>query len=442
MTRIGKVFGARYFPPEEFEARRQAVRQMMADDEIDACLIGSPENIYYLTGLNHQGYFACELLILPMEGKPVLITRSVEKTTVSRQAPEVEHVSYSDGMPLMPPPQHPEREVTMFESTGDISEGEVGGLRPWSMSLGVSVRSNEGPPADVSNPISVCCRVLKDLHLDRARLALERNSSFLTYEIADGIVRGLPQATWLDGSQLVNNCRIVQSPRELECTRNAAKISDSMMLSAIAAAGQGIEQREVVASIYQAMFRRGGTYPGFVPLVRAAGTIDQEHGTWDQRRLRNQDMLFVELAGCFWRYHAPIGRLIHIGKEPARARKIHSVCCEAMENAVQAMRPGVTAGEVYNAWQATVDRAGLQHYQRHHCGYLVGIGFPPSWSGAGVPIGLRAGSHLKLEPGMVFHVLSWLLRTGQGDSFVSDTVVVTETGSQVLTQVTRDLIVR
>lgn len=434
--------GERFFPPEEFEARRRCLRKSMAERDIDACLICSPENIYYLTGLNNQGYFAYELLVVPMEGKPILISRTVESTTVRRQAPEVSHVSYSDGVEPLPPPRDRERDVSMTEPTGDIAEGEPGGLRPWSMSLGVSVRSDEGPPADVSNPIAVTCDALEGAGLSDARLALERDSSFLPYRIAEGIVRGLPRATWLDGSELVANCRMVQSPLELECTRRAARISDSMMLTAIATAGAGVEQREIVASIYQAMFRQGGTYPGFVPLVRSTSTLDQEHTTWDHRRLRRKDLLFVEMAGCFWRYHAPIGRLIHIGNVSSRARKIHAVCQEALRNAIDTIRPGATAGEVYGAWQGTVDAAGLTHYRRHHCGYAVGIGFPPSWSGAGVPIGLRAGSNLQLKPGMVFHVLSWLLRTGTGDSFLSDTVVVTETGNQVLTTVSRDAIVR
>jgi Xaa-Pro dipeptidase len=43
---------------------------------------------------------------------------------------------------------------------------------------------------------------------------------------------------------------------------------------------------------------------------------------------------------------------------------------------------------------------------------------------------------------MVFYVLSWLLRTGRGDSFLSDTVAVTDNGCEVLTTVSRDLIMR
>lgn len=113
-----------------------------------------------------------------------------------------------------------------------------------------------------------------------------------------------------------------------------------------------------------------------------------------------------------------------------------------MDAVVDTIRPGIPADEVYQAWQRTVDRAGLSHYRRHHCGYSVGIGFPPSWVGSGVPVGLRAGSKLELQSGMVFHVLSWLLRTGQGDSFLSNTVVVTDHGAEVLTKTTQELVVR
>lgn len=429
----------RHFAPEEYQQRLTRVRQSMADHELDACLIASPENIFYLTGLSHQGFFAYHMLVVPQEGQPVLITRAMERATVSDQVPDVRHVGFSDGAEPLPPPEQREQDLAMSFPT---ERGGVGGLRPWSASLGVSVRSGEGPPRDVSNPIRVTCDLLHEIGLGKARLGIEKDSAFLPYRIADGIVSGMPKVDWQDASSLVDNCRIVKSPAELKCVRRAAALSDSMMLMGIATAGSGVEQREVVGAVYQAMFRRGGTYPGFIPLIRSTHTLEHEHGTWDDRRLRAKDLLFIEMSGCVHRYHAPIGRLIHVGKAPSRSQKIQEVCRDAMNGAVERMAPGVTAGEVYAAWQKPVDSAGLEHYRRHHCGYSVGIGFPPSWSGSGVPVGLRAGSDLELQPGMVFHVLSWLLRTGRGDSFLSDTVLVTDSGSEVLTTVSRDLITR
>ena len=72
----------RFFTDEEFEGRLKRVRSVIADSELDACIITNPENVYYLTGLNHQGYFAYTSLILPVEKEPILIMRAMEKAIV------------------------------------------------------------------------------------------------------------------------------------------------------------------------------------------------------------------------------------------------------------------------------------------------------------------------------------------------------------------------
>jgi len=66
------------FPPEELAARLQAARARMAERGLDAIVISVPENIYYLTGLDHWGFFACHLLLLTAEGEPVLLARAME----------------------------------------------------------------------------------------------------------------------------------------------------------------------------------------------------------------------------------------------------------------------------------------------------------------------------------------------------------------------------
>jgi Xaa-Pro dipeptidase len=429
--------GNRAFPDEEFAARLEAVREHMARRELDACLLAAPENVYYLTGLDHMGYFAYEMLIVPLEGEPVLITRAMEQATVRDQVPGVRHVGYSDGVPPLPAPRDPAEDIHL---AGQDEEGNPYGLRPWEMSAGVAVR---GPIADHADPaVRATVDALCDAGLERARLGLEESCSFLPYRIARRLVESLPDARWEDSSGLVDDCRLVQSPLELEYTRQAAAVSDSMLLAAIAAAGPGVWERDVMAAIYDALFRRGGTYPGFVPLVRSTRTLEHEHGTWQAGKLEEGDLLFLEMAGCLRRYHAPVGRLVFIGSSPPDAEAIAEICRHAQDAAAARLAPGVTADQVYRAWQEVVDGAGLARYRRHHCGYAVGIGFPPSWSGGGVPRGLRAGSSLELREGMVFHLMSWLLRTGEGDSFLSDTVVVTADGCERLTTVQRTVTVR
>lgn len=120
---MANYVGGRYFDDAEYQRRRDQVRARMSKRGLDACLIASPENIYYLTGLDHMGYLACQLLIFPVKGQPILVTRAMERATVRDQVPDVVHVGYTDG--TAPVPVEKESATTVAE--------------PWSVTAGARV---------------------------------------------------------------------------------------------------------------------------------------------------------------------------------------------------------------------------------------------------------------------------------------------------------------
>ena len=65
------------FPEKELEERIHAVREEMKKNNLDGIVVTVPENIYYLTGLDHWGYFACHVLFVPLEGNMILICRQM-----------------------------------------------------------------------------------------------------------------------------------------------------------------------------------------------------------------------------------------------------------------------------------------------------------------------------------------------------------------------------
>lgn len=369
------------FPDEEYANRLKKVRAKMEKEGFDVWLLLAPENIYYLTGLNHWGYFAFHLLIVPLKGNLSLIVRSMEKTTIDNQlASRVEFRGYKDG---------------------------------------------DGPAA-------FSAEVLREMGLAKARIGMDLSSQYSSYLDTEQLIKELPDSTWdsLDGS--MSEIRFIKSDREITAIRQAGVISERMMEAAISAAAPGVNEKAIAAEIFKEMVLAGGEPPSFGPFIRPTKRIGEEHTTWGQEFLLPDDTLFVELAGCYERYHAPMGRLIYLNP-PAHLEKVSTICLEAFNAVTEAMKPGVTAHEVYSAWQSVVDKAGLD-YKRHHCGYMVGISFPPSWTEGGRRMfSLREGSDLKLQAGMVFHVLSWLIGSEIGDYFVSNTVAVTETGSELLT---------
>jgi len=368
------------FSVKELEGRVARVQAELAKRKLDAGIFAAPENVFYLTGLDHWGYFAPHLLIVPVTEKPVLVTRAMERVSIEKQV-----------------------QTAVFRGHSDT---EIA--------------------ADVA------ARVLREMKFTGKRLGLEGWSSGMSFGLAASL-QSQVSAMWSDITGLADELRLVKSPEEQVLMRRAAKVTDAAMSAAIDAIADGARETDVAAACLSAMTRAGGHPPGFGPFMRPGTRLGEEHATWGNGVYKESEPVFLELSGCISRYHAPAGRLIRIGAIRDDDARIAEVARLAFADVLKELRPGRRARDVYAAWQAVVDSAGLSHYRRHHCGYCVGIGFPPSWTGGNSVTGLRSDSDLEIRNGMSFHILSWLMGTGAGEDFISNTVVLTEQGAEVLT---------
>ena len=375
--------------PAEHASRLAALRRYMAATDLDVALLSAPENIFYLTGLDHWGYFVPHLLIVPADEEPVLVTRAMEQVTVANQVRTARFVGHSDS-----------------ETAADAASRVLAG----------SFRAK--------------------------RVGLESWSAGLPHGLAARLMQAHAGVDWVDISGVVDIQRRVKSPAEQRLMREAARISDAAAAAAIDAVRDGANELDVAAECQRAMIAAGGTFPGFGPFIRPGARLGEEHTSWGRSVIRGGETVFLELSGCCRRYHAPLGRLIFVGSAPTAAREMENVCRRAFDAVLGTLVPGRLAREVYAAWQNVVDAAGLGHYRRHHCGYIVGIGVPPSWTGGNSVTGLRHDSDLPIAEGMSFHVLSWLMGTGRGDYFLSNTVLVTASGPEVLTCIPDGITVR
>jgi len=279
----------------------------------------------------------------------------------------------------------------------------------------------------------MAARVLKEMKLAGKAVGLECWTSGLSFGLASSL-QSQVAAKWSDVSGLVDELRLVKSAEEQALMRRAAAISDKAAEAAIAAIADGARESDVAAACSAAMISAGGHPPGFGPFIRPGSRLGEEHATWGDGRYRKGEPVFLELSGCVSRYHAPLGRLVHIGAIRDDDARIAAIVRQAFDAVVAAIKPGTTAKSVYAAWQQVVDAAGLAHYRRHHCGYCVGIGQPPSWTGGNSVMGLRHDSDLEIRTGMSFHILSWLMGSGRGNDFLSNTVLLTDKGPEVLTR--------
>lgn len=377
------------FSDAELARRLAAFRKQLAARNLDAAVVAAPENVFYLTGLDHWGYFAPHLLIVPRDGMPVLVTRAMERVSIEKQVRNAVFRGHTDS-----------------ETAADMA-----------------------------------ARVLRELGLTGKCLGIEAWTSGLSHGLALSLQQQA-EAHWQDISGLIDDLRLVKSAEEQALMRRAAQVTDAAASAAIEALGADVPETEVAAACLAAMTRAGGSPPAFGPFIRPGARLGEEHATWGDGRYQRGAPVFLELSGCVSRYHAPLGRLVHIGGISDADAKMAEITGRAFQAALAALKPGAQARDVYAAWQSVVDDAGLSHYRRHHCGYCVGIGLSPSWTGGNTVVGLRHDSDLPIREGMSFHILSWLMGTGKGDYFISNAVLLGPNGAEVLTRTPTGPIIR
>lgn len=382
-------FPTRAFPNEEYDRRLAAVRRGMAAQGVDALLLFSPANLFYLTGFNTAGFSNYACLIVSADAPPVLVVRQLESAVAA------------------------------------MTTGSLGGILAYE---------------DHEQPAEVIWRGLQESGLASCRLAAERNSPTTTVrsylQLQDAVGRELG-----DGSGIMDEVRVIKSPLEVGYIRTAARCSEAGMRAAIDAVAEGRTENYVAAVSYAAMVEAGSEFYSSQPIVTAGAKSGIAHTTFHRGNLRRGDTVLIEIGAAWERYSAPLMRTVVVGAPSRDVERMHATCIEALEGTIAAIRPGVTSAEVQGVAQGIIDRAGYGPHFRKRIGYSVGGGYPPTW-GEGHIMDIKHNDDRPLRPGMVFHIPPALREHRKFCMGISETVVVTEQGAETLTSFSRELFVR
>lgn len=373
------------FVQEEYAARFAAARRALQARRCDVLVVTGPENLFYLTGQQTPGYYTFQSLVLPVEGEPVLVLRQLELRNCQNNTFVEDFEAYQDD----------------------------------------------------ARPAQVLCDLLKKRGLADRRIAIEKRGWFLPIAFYDQMRELVGELQ--DGSGIVEGLRMVKSAAEIEMIERAAEATDAGLRAGIAAVGEGTSENQIVAQMMSAAIMAGSEYMGMEPLVSSGPRSGIPHATWRRREVQRGDAMFLEMAGCYNRYHAALMRTAWIGEPPVLARRMMDACQEALAAAIDTVHPGNTCEEVHFACQRVIDRHGFTDNFRKRTGYSIGISFAPDW-GEGSIFSLYKGVELELQPGMVMHIPPALRDYGKFTVGVSETVIVTETGSRTLSQIDRGLI--
>src|SRR4029077_1135643 len=173
----------------------------------------------------------------------------------------------------------------------------------------------------------------------------------------------------------------VKSAAEIECLKEAARIANLGMATARSTIGHGVTELEVYGEMIRTMARAGGENPGITMPVLSGTKTNALHGVATRRKMQRGEMVLVDLAGVFKRYHINIARTFSIGEPRAEVRDLANRAAHSMDLIRSILRPNLSVREFNSTVLDYFRREGLWERRGWVGGYEMGVAFPPDWVG-------------------------------------------------------------
>ena len=372
-----------HFEPAEFAAREAATRAAMAEAGLDALLLFRQESMYWLTGYDTFGYVHFQALVLGADGRLVLLTRSADRL-------QARFTSRID-------------DVRIWRDAGDAR-----------------------PEAELRD-------LLAGLGLANARIGVEWDAYGLTAAKGQRLSAALDGfAPLADASLLITALRAVKSPAEIACHREAARLADAALDAAVAAAGPGAFEGDILAELQGAIYRGGGDDPANEQVIGSGPGALMCRYYSGRRTLAPDDLLTLEFAAAWRHYHAALMRTVIVGRPADRVLAMHAACHEALLAAEAALRPGDPLGDAFAAHARVMVGHGFGAAALNACGYALGTTFAPNWMDWPMAY---AGQAYAVRPGNVFFLHMILFDEARGLAMtLARTSLVTESGAEPLSK--------
>jgi len=366
------------FSIEEYRARVERLRDELTKRGLDAYIGTVPEHLNYFSGFDPTGLlYYQQLFLTPDLDQPILLTHRAESELAR---------------------------ITCW----------IDDIRIWRHGEDPFVRTRE---------------IIAELGLQKsATIGLELDNWYLKSSTYLRLADEYPEARFVDVTTLGMDLRLRKSPAEIEYMRKAAEFADLGMAAALETIRPGVRETDVNVAIQVALAGVGSEYPAFPnPLIGSGPRSGLFHGLPTERVMEAGDPVLLEITGVVARYNSNIVRTPIAGKASNRVRELYKIVEDAYQRGLEAVRPGVPAGEIDRICRQA--RAGYEEYIPARSGFGVELGYPPTWIGS---LSILEGDPHILEPGIVFALEPSIAQYEGMTINIGNNILVTEDGAEEL----------
>lgn len=367
------------FAPEVYAQRLKRAQEITKAAGIDAVVVATGEDFFYLVGSTLSSHERLTTLIIPAEGTPQLFAPGTDILDLN----------------LSPVPQ-----------------------------LDVQVHGwNDGD--DIYGQVADA--IGRDASKVAATAALTADHLFQ--------LQGVISAEWVLANTALAELFSSKDPAEIDELRKAAQAIDRVHAQVPELLQPGRTEREVADDL-EALILKEHVSVDFV-IVGSMENGANPHHSFSDRVINAGDPVVVDIGGTLASgYHSDCTRTYVAGgditKAPEDFLAAYKVLQDAQMASLQFAKPGRTAEEIDASSRTPISQAGYGEYFTHRLGHGIGL------SGHEEPF-IIAGNDLVIQESMAFSIEPGIYMPGKWGMRIEDIVTTTKDGIESLNQGPREL---
>ncbi|MGH9511237.1 MAG: M24 family metallopeptidase [Terriglobales bacterium] len=239
--------------------------------------------------------------------------------------------------------------------------------------------------------------------------------------------------TLKEAPPLIEQARTIKDAREIKLIRAAVQMGGNLFSTVLKNLRPGVTENAVSAELEYAARRAGAEQMSFPAIIASGKRSALPHGRASEAKIPAKGFVVCDFGVILAGYCSDMTRTIHMGSPTTKEKRAYEAVREAQHAAIEAVKPGAGVGEVDGAARKALKKHVLSRYFTHSTGHGVGLEIHESPR-------IAVNQNEVLQPGMVITIEPGIYIPGKWGIRIEDMVLVTQTGCEVLTPVTKELI--
>lgn len=320
-----------------FAKRRNNLRHLMQDKQIDGVLLDSPSNLYYYTGFTGGE----AMFFMAVKGK------ALENGEASEDGQESGYIITDSRYYEQVEKECPELVLLKLEQTGygQVVKGLLDRM------YGEKVRNQDG------------C-------MEKACIAVEDTMQLASYR---RLSEACKDYSFQTASDSMNACRMVKDNVELTKLAKAEAIGDAAFSYILDRIKPGITEAEIALELEFFMKRQGASRLSFDTIVASGSNSSMPHAQVTDRRVEKGDFVTMDFGCVYQGYCSDMTRTVAVGAPTEEMKKVYQIVLDANLRALDSIREGIRCSEIDAVARDYIRACGYGAYFGHGLGHGVGL---------------------------------------------------------------------